>query len=63
MLDGFIKNIFNTYVLKRYMWFLLCCFPTQQYFFHLSKKLPPAIVISMHMEEKQSMFCLFIIQK
>ena len=63
ILDSFIKNIFNTYVLKRYVWFLHRRSPTQQYFFHLSKKSPPAIMIRSHMEEKQSMFCLLIIWK
>ena len=52
----FIKNIFNTYTLKRYGWFALHHFPTPQYFLHLSKKLLPAVVISLRMEEKQSMY-------
>ena len=57
-LDSFIKNIFNTYTLKRYGWFSLYHFPTPQHFLHPSKKLLPAVVISLRMEEKQSMYCL-----
>ena len=33
-------------------------FPTPQYFLHLSKKLLPANVINLHMEEKQSLISL-----
>ena len=55
-LDSFIKNIFNTYALKWYVWFWLHHFPTLQYFLHLSKKLLPTNVISLHMEEKQSIY-------
>ena len=54
----FIKNILNTYTLKRYGWFALHHFPTPQYFLHPSKKLLPAVVISLRMEEKQSMYRL-----
>ena len=31
--DISIKNTFNTYALKRYVWFLLPHHPTPQYFF------------------------------
>ena len=41
-LDTFIKNIFDTSVLKRYDWFSLHHVPTPQYFFNPSKKLLPA---------------------
>ena len=40
-----IKNIFDTYALKRYAWFSLHHFPTTQLFLHPSKKLLPPIVI------------------
>ena len=40
------------------MWFSLHHFPIPQYFLHQSKKLLAAIVISSHMEEKQSMYRL-----
>ena len=53
-LDTFIKNIFNTYALKRYVWFSLQHFPTPHYFLHPSKKLLPAILISSNMEEKST---------
>ena len=43
--DSFIKNIFDTYALKRYAWFSLHHFPTSQLFLHPSKKLLPLIVI------------------
>ena len=47
--------MFNTYALKRCVRFSLHHFPTLQYFFH--KKLLPAIVISLHVEEeKQPMY-------
>ena len=73
------KNIFNTYALKRYVWFSLIHPRTPQYVLHLhrhnlilrvfclasrrertapSKKLLPSIVISSHVEEKQSLHCL-----
>ena len=52
-LDISINSIFNTYALKRYVWF------------HSISSLPhsmfcicPAIVISSHMDEKQSMYRL-----
>ena len=40
-----------------YVWFSLHHFPMPQYFLHLSKKLLHTIVISLHMKEKQSMYC------
>ena len=52
--DISIKNIFNTYALKRYVWFSLYHYPTPQYFLHPSKKLLTAIVISLHVEVKKS---------
>ena len=48
--DSFIKNICNTYALKRYVWFSL----QQFHFLHPSKKLLPAILISSNMEEKST---------
>ena len=51
-LDSFITNIFNTYTLKRYGWFSLHHLPTPQYFLHPSKKLLPAFVVSLRMQEK-----------
>ena len=54
-IDISIKNIFNTYALKRYQWFLLPHHPTPQLFLYPSKKLLPAVMISSHMEENQSM--------
>ena len=36
------------------MWFLLHNHPTLQYFLHPDKKLLPAIMISLHMDKKQS---------
>ena len=51
-----MKNIFNSYGLKRYVWFSLHHFLIPQYFLHPFKKLLPAIVISSHMEEKQEEF-------
>ena len=77
--DISIKNIFNTYALKRQVWFSLNHPPTPQYVLHLhrhnlilrvfcivsttertepSKNLLPAMVISSHVEEKQSVHCL-----
>ena len=44
--------------MKRYGWFSLHHFPTPQYFLHPSKKLLPAVVISLLMEEEQSMYRL-----
>ena len=51
-----MKNIFNSYGLKRYVWFSLHHFLIPQYFLHLFKKLLLAIVISSHMEEKQDQY-------
>ena len=42
-------------LLNDYVWFWLHHFPTPRYFLHLSKKLLPANVINLHMEEKQSL--------
>ena len=46
-LDSFIKNIFNTYTLKGMGGFRSIKLPTPQYFLHPSKKLLPAVVISL----------------
>ena len=56
-LDISFKNIFNNYyfALKR---FSLHDLPIPQYFLHPSKKLLPAIGISLHLAEKQSMYHL-----
>ena len=54
-LDISLQNIFNNFALKR---FLLHLFPIPQYFLHMSKKLLPAIGISLLMEEIQSMYHL-----
>ena len=54
-LDISLKNIFNNFALKR---FLLHDLLIPQYFLHPSKKLLPAIGITLHMEEKQSMYHL-----
>ena len=54
-LDISLKNIFNNFASKR---FSLHDLPIPQYFLHPSKKLLPAIGISLHMEEKQSMYHL-----
>ena len=56
--DISLKNIFNNFALKRYVCFSLHHFPIPQHFLHPSKKLLPAIRISLHMEEKQSMYRL-----
>ena len=56
-LDISIKNIFNTDALKRCMWFLLRHHPIyipHTIFLYPSKKLLPAIMISLYMEENQS---------
>ena len=42
-------------LLNDYVWFWLHHFLTPQHFLHLSKKLLPANVINLHMEEKQSL--------
>ena len=47
-------NIFNTHAFKWYARFSLHHFSTPQYFLHPL----PAIVISSHMEVRQSMYCL-----
>ena len=44
--------------MKRYGWLSLHHLPTPQYFLHPPKKLLPAVVISLRMEEKQSMYRL-----
>ena len=55
-LDISIKNIFSTYALKRFVWFLpYWPHPAPQYFLYPSKKTASAIVISSHVKEKQSM--------
>ena len=46
-LDISINNIFYTYALKWYVWFLLHYFPTYSMFC-----ICPAIVISSHMDKK-----------
>ena len=50
-------------MLKRYVWFSLNRFPIPQYFLHPSKKLLPVIVISSHIEEKQSMHRLMSLKE
>ena len=52
------KESFQYLALKRFAWFSLHHLPTPQYFLHASKKLLPAIVISLHIEENQSMYRL-----
>ena len=53
-----LSLIFDNYTLKRCVWFSLHHFPIPQYFLHQSKKLLAAIVISSHIEEKQSTYRL-----